>query len=265
MAENDDEGLLAAFIDGELDEPARRAVEARLASEADLRERLAVLQNGGRPFALAFNTLLEHAPVERLKASLDDIQALPEAPPPARRTFWLSRSGVAAAIGLLCVGISIGRLGPVLLAPLVGQQSSPANGPPEDWRHAVAEYATLYRADTFDPPQATRDDELMSVAAKIGLALTPERVALADLQFRGAQILNYDGAALAELVYVDKKAGPILFCIIRNASSEGGITSERRQGFVAMSWTRPTFGYMLIGRLSENRMAELADSLRSRF
>ena len=36
----DDDALLVAFIDKELDESQRRAIEARLAADADLRARL---------------------------------------------------------------------------------------------------------------------------------------------------------------------------------------------------------------------------------
>ena len=39
MNRDDDDALLVAFIDKELDESARRAVDARLAADADFRAR----------------------------------------------------------------------------------------------------------------------------------------------------------------------------------------------------------------------------------
>ena len=51
MSTIDEDARLVAFIDGELDEGARAELEARLAIDPVLHERLARLQEGGRPFA----------------------------------------------------------------------------------------------------------------------------------------------------------------------------------------------------------------------
>jgi hypothetical protein len=97
------------------------------------------------------------------------------------------------------------------------------------------------------------------------MALTPERIALANLQFKGAQIFSYDGAPLGQLGYLDPATGPVLFCIIRDAEADAPIKAETREGFAVASWARAGRGYMLIGRLPVNQMAELANSLERRF
>jgi anti-sigma factor RsiW len=254
MSGDDDDSQLVAFIDGRLDERARSAIESRLANEADLRERLARLQDGGRPFASAFQALLDAAPIERLKASLSALDEDERAGTPLRRrsAFRASRLGVAAAVLLFCVGIFVGRYAPLWPAQ-------------EEWRDAVAEYMSLYTPDTFASDAASQGNELAALSRKIGLVLTPEGVALSGLQFKAAQIFAYNNAPLGQLGYIDPATGPVLFCIIRDSEPDAAIKAENRDGFAVASWARGGRGYMLIGRLPVAQIAGLADTLERRF
>ncbi|WP_158817605.1 anti-sigma factor [Methylocapsa sp. S129] len=266
MTGDDDDARLVAFIDGRLDESARGAVEARLAGDADLRERLARLRDGGRPFAPAFQSLLDEAPVERLNAFLAALDGgeHESASFRALSAFRANRFAAAAAIILFCAGIAVGRFGPSW-STASPEIAAPASGQHEDWRQAVAEYMSLYTPDTFAAKTASQPDELSALGAKIGLALTPERIALTSLQFRGAQIFSYDGAPLGQLGYIDPATGPVLFCIIRDSEPDAAMKAEKRGGFTVSSWARAGHGYMLIGRLPVDQMAELANSLERRF
>lgn len=266
MGGDDDDTLLVAYIDKNLDEGARSALEARLAADADLRARLDRLQEGGRPFAPAFQALLDAAPIDRLKVSLAAIQAGELADKPSRRllTVHASRFGVAAAVILFCAGIVVGRVWPT--GPAHSPQTAGvASDRDEDWRQAVAEYMDLYTDETFSTVADSPGAGLSTVGAKVGLNLTPERIALAKLQFKGAQILNFHGDPLGQLGYVDPATGPVLFCIIGNSEPDAGMKAERRGEFAVASWSRAGRGYMLIGRLPVDQTAELADSLERRF
>jgi anti-sigma factor RsiW len=263
----DDDALLVAFIDRELDESVRGAIEARLVADADFRARLALLQEGGRPFALAFQALLDEAPVERLQTFLAALIDRKERRPTPIRGSLASRAGrlgVAATVILFCTGILIGHYGPSWFARSPERATRTADHD-DDWRQAVAEYMSLYTRDTFAMEPASQEIELTALSAKIDLALTPERVALAKLQFRGAQIFGFQGAALVQLGYVDPTTGPVLFCIIHNSEADAAMKAERRGGFALASWARAGRGYMLIGRLPRDQMADLAHSLETRF
>jgi anti-sigma factor RsiW len=266
MSADEDDAQLVAFIDGRLEEGAFRAVEARLATDSALRDRLAQLQAGGRPFAPAFQALLDEAPVERLRTSLAAIvEGAPDDQPlRASSTFRVNRLAAAAAAILFCAGIVVGRNWPAWLAP-APEVAAPSNGEHEDWRRAVAEYMGLYTRDTFAEDAAAQQIQLAALGGKIGLVLTPERIALADLQFKGAQILNFEGAPLGQLGYVDAATGPVLFCIIRNSEADAPMKAKAREEFASASWARGGRGYMLIGRLPVNQIAELAHSLERRF
>jgi anti-sigma factor RsiW len=266
MGRDEDDGELVAFIDGRLDEGARSALEARLAADAGLRERLAQFQEGDRPFAAAFLVVLAGAPVGRLQAFLAalDERKREDAPFRALSAVRASRWGVAAAIVLFCAGIFVGRYGPSW-APPSPQIAAPASGRHEDWRQAVAEYMSLYTPDTFTAEGASQTDELAALGVRIGLPLTSERVALASLQFKGARIFSFEGAPLGQLGYIDPATGPVVFCIIGDAEPDAAIKAEKREGFSIASWARAGRGYMLIGRLPVDQTAELAASLERRF
>jgi anti-sigma factor RsiW len=267
MNGDEEDAPLVAYIDGELDDDARRSLEARLSADADLRARLHRLRDGGRPFAPAFQALLDEAPVQRLQASLAAIMATKErdaAPVRAGLTLSARRVAAAAAILLFCAGFAIGRYAP-LWSTGSPEIASSASDKDEDWRQAVAEYMSLYTPDTFATEPASQEKELTALGAKLGLALPPERVALADLQFKGAQIFSFQGAALGQLGYVDPGTGPVLFCIIRNFEPDAAMKAEKRGDFAVVSWARTGRGYMLIGKLPAVQMAELANSLEKRF
>jgi anti-sigma factor RsiW len=264
MNAEDDDARLVALIDQELDEDARRGLEARLAVDPALRARLDQLREGGRSFASAFQAVLDAAPIERLKASIAAAEAIGRAGLPSRRrwTMRVSRFGVAAALVLFCAGIVISRVWTTESPP---QTTEPAGDRDEDWRQAVAEYMNLYTVDTFSTAAEPAIDGLAAVGAKVGVNLTPERVALAKMQFMGAQIFNFHGDQLGQLAYVDPTAGPVLFCIIGDSEPDAAMKAEKHENFSTASWARAGHGYMLIGRLPVGQIAELADSLERRF
>jgi anti-sigma factor RsiW len=182
---------------------------------------------------------------------------------PFARLFRRNRVGVAAAVILFCVGLLAGRYTPSWLVP--ASQIAAPDEQREDWRQAVAEYMSLYTSDTFAGKTSSQRDELAALGAKIGLALTLDRITLANLQFKDAQIFNYDGAPLGQLAYVEPGGGPVLFCVIRNLQPDAPIRMEKREGFTVASWAREGRGYMLIGRLPTDQVAALAESLTRRF
>jgi anti-sigma factor RsiW len=261
--END--ARLVALIDGELDDAARRFIEARLTADPDLRARLALLLSGGRPFAPAFRALLDDAPFERLRSSLAAlVEGHEQRQAPVRRYGVRARQLAAAAIVLFSAGLIAGRYGPSWPAR-APEMATTASDREEDWRQAVAEYMTLYTTDTFATEPASQEQQLAALGNKIDLSLTPPRVALANLQFEGAQIFAFQGAPLGQLGYVDPSTGPVLFCIIRNSEPDATMKAQQLGGFALASWARGGRGYMLIGRLPMDQTAELAHSLEKRF
>ena len=248
---------LTAYLDGEMAGEAREVLAARLARDAELRDRLALLARGGRPFRQAFDALLDQAPTERLNAFL---AALPKPVPAPARWTWGGRAPhiAAAAAGLL-----------LFLAGIVADRFAPfGREETENWRQAVAEYLTLYSADTLtavpDDP-SYRAAELASVGQRLGLDLSPEHIALPGLALKRTQLYRLEGVPLAQISYLDPESGPVAFCILLQAPKAGReFEVEQREGQTIIYWSRGDRTFMLVGTMAATRLRVLAETLASR-
>ncbi|HLH47796.1 MAG TPA: hypothetical protein VKV96_00535 [Roseiarcus sp.] len=256
MMDETDENRLVALLDNQLDEAARRALEARLAAEPELRARYQRLAAGGLPFARAFDAALAEAPAARMRARLDSVGGDARPAPPRRR--WTA-GAAAAAIVLFGAGWAVGRYisPPGLLAPMASAER-------DTWRDAVASYVALYTRETFAGGARDEAAALARLSQALGVALTPDTIALPDLTFKWADMLAYEGAPLGQVAYLDG-GDPVVFCIIRDSQKEAPVKAETREGVAIASWARGGHGFLVGGRISPKRATELAETLAARF
>ncbi len=253
---SDEDAELVGLIDNELDEDAKRRVLERLAEDDVLRRRYEALRDVGPSIDAAFTTLLENAPLSRLRAAIPP-EIVPRA---AYRPFaGVALRGLAAGfvIGILTAGA----------AAWVALSLAP-HEEKEDWRAAVVEYMELYTNETFafdDVDPSIKEKKLNAFGRDVGTTLTPENLAIPGLRFKTAQILAYDGSPLVEIAYVDGQGAPVLFCIIANGGADAPTQLERRDDFSLASWSEAGRSYLVIGRLSGQQVAELARALERRF
>jgi anti-sigma factor RsiW len=255
---SDEDAELVALIDNELDETRKKALLARLEADERLRERYEALREAGAPICAAFDALLEQAPLERLRARLLLDSG---ARAPSGRFAGMAFRELAAGfvLGLVAAGVA-GWLAFGL----------PRSREDEGWRAAVVDYMKLYTNDTFafiSPDRPVETFELSAVGKKVGADLTPDNVKMPGLDFKVAFNLSYDGAPLGEIAYVDSTGAPVLFCVIANkeAEADAPLRSEKRDQFSLASWSRNGLSYLVIGRMPEQRVAEFAQTLVTRF
>jgi anti-sigma factor RsiW len=252
---SNDDAELVALIDNELDEGARTALLARLAADDQLRQRYEELRQTSASLAASLDTLLEQAPLARLRAALPSHQ--PRRQPPRRfREIAIRELAAGVVIGLLAAGAT------AWLASSFGLL-----GGKEDWRSAIAEYTHLYTNETFsplDPDTAMQAMELSAVGAKVEANLTPENVALPDLRFTTAFMLSYGGSPLGVIAYVDPTGAPVLLCILANRAPDAPMRSEQRGDLSLAWWSRSGRTHLVIGRIPEERAAALAQALEKR-
>jgi anti-sigma factor RsiW len=247
---------LVALIDNELDQERKSRLLVRLEEDAALRARYEALRDAGAPIRGAFDALLERAPVARLRDAVAAESAKRRGP---RLLTGMAFRGLAAAfvLGLLAASAA------AWLA-----FGLPHGGEDDDWREAVVDYMDLYTNDTFalmNPDRQTQARELQAVGEKVGASLTPENVAMSGLDFKVAFNLSYEGTPLGEIAYVDSTGAPVLFCVIANGRGDAPARSEKRGSFSLTSWSRKGRGYLVISRMPEQRVAELAHTLQARF
>jgi anti-sigma factor RsiW len=252
-SENDDRKL-TAYLDGEFDAAERAALEARLGADPALRARLEALRAAADRTRAAFAALLETAPVAdmrmRLNAALAGSPA--RAAPPWRRSV---AAIAAAAIVAFVAGLGAGRWS-------AGSGGGLAER--DDWRQAVVEYMALYTPESFGEAVSPQlGDELASLSRRLEAPLDVDRLKVGDLSPRRAELLQYDGAPLGQIGYLDG-ATPVAFCILGDGEADAPLASSSRDGFAVASWAQGGRGYMLIGKIPVERLTALARSLKEK-
>lgn len=274
---------LVAFLDGELGAGDQAAIARALSENADIRARLAVLAQGGRRFDEAFELLLEAAPDDKLQAMLSGLLAeragLREdaetemadgangaaAPFPGRAAHASPLWGLAAAASILALVFAGGFVtGGLLNEPQTQQAGEQKPG----WREAAARYVALFSKETLEgmprnPEQ--REANLRRLETALGLPLGEDRLAAAELSFQGTQLLQLEGEPLAQISYLHDGRTPVALCIIRSSNPPAAPVEEKRHGLNVVHWVAGGYGFMLIGDVSENELARMADMFRRRF
>jgi anti-sigma factor RsiW len=258
-----DDAELAAFLDGELPLLRRAAVQQWLDADAAVRDRMGLIARGDRRFREAFDLLLRQAPRGRLEAML---HALGGGAAPARRRLPAAAVLAGAGIALFAFGAAVGRFAPPCLAasPPAAHR---AQAVPGGWRQAVAEYFSLDTADSLAaiPDDITaRQRELEAAAAKLKLSLPASALTLPGLTLKRADVFVFRGMALAEILYLDPRHGPVALCIIANGRPDAGLQAEIREGLNIVFWQRRGLGFLIVGRTPPSELTEQAKSIAMR-
>ncbi|MBB4505792.1 anti-sigma factor [Rhizobium johnstonii] len=252
---------LTAFIDGELTAEEAARIEAIVNEDESTVERLEFLARANLPFKQAFAPLLAEAPREKLEAMLAAIPAQQSAKSGLTPAFASRRRFLGALAASLVAGIAIDR---AVIG--IGARFS-AKDENSEWRAVVADYISLYTAETLAGPVPGREDQaaqLASLDEKLGLSLSPEAVSLPGIDFKRALLLQYDGKALAQIAYLDPETGPMALCIVKSDKGPKAPDLENRKGMNVVYWSNATHAFMLIGRIPVDRVQELAENARSR-
>lgn len=243
--------VLVAWLDNQLSGPEREQFARRLQQDQILAERLEVMSQSTLPFHDAFLPMLAEAPLTDLQARLD---AIPQ-PTVAASGGVSRRQLIAAGVGFLAVGVLVGRYALPLVAP---QQDN-------NWRNLVAQYMSLYSAETLADINETPTEQqaqLQRVKTSLGIALTPAQLVLPGAEMKNARVLSYDQYPIAQITYLCPKSGPLALCITRseragNAPQE----SEVRRGMNVVYWRAAGYNFMLIGHNPAGEMARHGELL----
>lgn len=241
---------LVAYLDDQLDTEQRARIDAAIAQDSMLNLRLQWLARSSLPFNVAFEELTRQAPVDRLQSMLDTLPS-PERPGMNRRWF------LAAAASLVVSGVLADRL-------FLGWQSSQEKN---NWRGLVADYMSLYVPQTLEHlpnDESTQRAQLRTIDARLGLSLLPGQLSLPRVEFKRAQILEYDGMPIAQITYLDPTHGAMALCVTRSNSGSRHFAHERRHGMNVVYWADMEHAWMLIGHNSAPELEEMAKLLKSR-
>jgi anti-sigma factor RsiW len=251
-----DDARLVAYLDGELNAEDRERLEKRLAADPALSAHYDFLSRSNFAYEEAFAPLLDAAPAASLDAMLARVTAAKVAV--SSRSHRSRRGLIAASVALLAVG----ALGDRVVGGFMGAEGN------AHWRTAVAEYLKLYTPQTLavmTDDAAERAQELGVVQSGIALPdLRPKAIALPGIALKQAQLLQYDGKALGQILYLDARYGPTALCIMQSSLPGAPVDTERRRGLNVAYWSFAGHAFMLIGRQPKEQLSTFAQSIARR-
>ncbi|TAV97362.1 anti-sigma factor [Rhizobium ruizarguesonis] len=252
---------LTAFIDGELTPEEAARIDAIVNEDESVAERLEFLARASLPFEQAFAPLLAEAPRAKLQTMLAAIPVQQSARSDPTPTFASRRRFLGALAASLVAGIAVDRA-VIAIGIRKGFSAKDENS---EWRAVVADYISLYTAETLAGPVPGREDQAAQLGPldeKLGLSLSPEAVSLPGIDFKRALLLQYDGKALAQVAYLDPETGPMALCIVRSDAGPKAPDLESRKGMNVVYWSNATHAFMLIGYAAADRMMAIAKGVR---
>jgi hypothetical protein len=125
----------------------------------------------------------------------------------------------------------------------------------------------LYVPETLDHlpgDEATQRAQLRTIDARLGLDLALAKLSLPHAEFKRAQILEYDGAPIAQITYLDPAHGPMALCVTRSNSGSRHLAREQRRELNIVYWADKEHAWMLIGHQPMTDLEEMATLLRGR-
>ncbi len=270
------DATLVAYLDNEIGAEERAYVERLLSERQDVAARLEHLRGGTRMFSTAFDDLLTAAPVNRLEAALEDAidQTAPPTTEATRRAKqqqpdfgtprWGWREGLAiAAVGLLLtfgIGFWVGQgLG-------TGSQVAQTK---RGWIAAVADYATLYDAASFraaaEIDQEQQAHQLERIMRDVGHDLDRDTQALVaqGARFKFAQLLFFEGKPLAQIAMTIPSGEPFFYCVLPSDNLPKAPETRRIGDQNIVSWADGQHGFVLVGQVPTQELANLAARLRN--
>ena len=255
------DAILVAYLDGELEPEAHEKLERLLKSDPSVRERLAMLSRGARPFKRTFDAALDSAPRKRLQAQLTASVTK------SSRPSWFARSrrwGMAIAAALL-LAIGAGTVGYIL------GQSSPdlfdIGNSEEAWLDAVANQVSLYSRESvasIPVDETTQKTQLGRLSEILKFDLSQARVALPGLTLKRVELLQFENRPLAQLLYQGEH-GVVTLCIMPEPGGESEREAERRANLNTVYWASGDYRFLLVGLAPAETMEKLADMVQSRF
>ena len=252
-----DDGILVAFVDGELDPAAMRDVAGLLACDPSAQEKVRLLRSSATLVRAAFDdpNYGQVPPALAAMVARPDARSTP-ARPPWHRRLTMAAIAVAAALVGFASGVTTGRI------------RAPVEVPPtQELLDEVADYHVVYAREAGQLGQipASSGDQITTWFGKV----LHRRVPIPDLSgvglvFQGARLLVVDGRPVAQMLYAwprqpDK---PVGLCISFGQTSDAKLTTQHRAGVNLAAWGDAGYTYVLVGWVGTGMLTELAAQVR---
>jgi hypothetical protein len=231
---------LVAYLDGEKEFTPYEEIKRALRTDPALRKRLDDFFVDTDALALGLETLQP------------DEGVAPIILKPSRFNYGI---GGLALVGVLALVVGLGM-------------GTWISKPDQGWTNYVAAYQALYSPNTLahiDQSDADQVAELERVASAIGKSIPIEKLKIfPEVDYKRAQILNFEGRTLIQLAFVTGNGEPMALCILRtDEAAQNKPTQSVMEGMQSAYWSHVGYEYLLIGGADAALVKRLADSFAS--
>jgi anti-sigma factor RsiW len=264
-----DEGMLRAYVDGELSPLDRNSVELAIEHSEELRSQLFQLRASCLPYRAAFDSEVIPEMPKALQQQLAALSAVAAAPPhssPKRlaNDSWLnSRFALAASflIGAL-VALAFGS---------IWVKSNPFGTETASWVNAIASYQALYVRDTVDRAadsadragKVIRDFEVETRAKLVVPDLATEGFEFKRIQRLGIRVADSE-KPLIQMAYLPTKGKPGALCVLYTAGDgDIPVKAQRLENLSVVTWKRGKLSYVLAVDLPLEQAATIGAKLEA--
>lgn len=263
---------LSAYLDGELNEADRLAVETLAEKDPEIAAELELLTQADAAFSEAFELMLdEPVPLGLARAIENAPETDPEATPVAANRTTAPRFGfgsMAAGLALLILGGGIGAY--------TMQEFSPAPEPEivevamgKGWIAEVADYHRVYARQSrhlVEVPASEQAHLETWLAAETGVPFAVPDLSPEGWTFEGGRLLVADGKPVAQILYSDTGGQVIALCFLKGGdpAAEGTRTAFNERNFDdldAVAWKTPTASFVVVGPSEGVDLTEVADRI----
>ncbi len=272
MTPTDDD--LVLYADNALsDERKQRLLEAA-AHDPELADTLAALDASQLPYKAAFEQQPLAPITDQLKTDISNLVRVTrddhtrlDSTDSKKRKSWYVPAAQAACL-LLSVGVGFG-LG-VSKNKSHDDQASITTGTAEysdpdnqhrDWVNRVADYQTLYVANTVNqitPDLPATQEKLARIAKATGIRTTLPDLSDTGYEFVRAQELGYNGQTLVQLVYSKEGHTPLALCFMPSfGEKEQHVRLGERHGLGTASWIADNQYYVIVADESAEALKEI--------
>jgi len=246
-----DDDILMAYVDGELDEPTARQVEAAIREDAETRRRVDLLRRS----ASLVRDVFRQPKYQRVSETLALRFGAPSRAT-LRRPFRRFVVPVAASIAAALAGFGVGfwRGGVT--------DSDFTNSLLDE----VAEYHVVFARERDHQVEVTADhvDEIQSwLGQRLGRTLRVPDLSGHGLIFRGARLLVVSHRPVGQLVYSfpDQPDRPLALCIAAGPPEDVALRTDSQDGVNLVVWGRKGFIYVLAGWIDRAFLTAVTDEL----
>lgn len=242
------EAQLHAYVDGELPDDERAAIEAALAVDADAQARVAAWREQKRALHALYDPLLT-APHDLGLAVRGQ-----------RRWSW---QALAAGVASLAVGLAGGWFGHERVG--TGRPVTAEAG--RNFAESAAVAHALYVPEARHPVEVPADQEAHLVAwlsKRLAAPVRAPHLGNAGWELLGGRLLPGEGGPLAQFMYQDKGGRRLTLVVSHKAAPVGNSSAfryEQREQVAVFYWVDGAYNYALSAELPRPELLSLADAV----